>query len=346
MNEKVAIIGCGQICLVHGYPIAYRKDVDLVAVCDIVEEKARNIADILKCKKYYTDYLQMFEQEKIDIVHICTPHYLHPVMAREAMKRKIHVITEKPMAIHYDDAVDLVKTAQKVNVKFEAVMQNRFNAASQLVKKTLQSGELGEIISAKALLMWNRDKAYYDKSDWKGTWDKEGGGVVIDQAIHTLDLLRWFVDKPVESVEATLYNRVHHFIEVEDTADGIIAFKGGLLASFYFINYYGYDAPIEIELFCENGIIKVIGSRAEILFNDNKKYIADIDEKEKEKFGPFNKCCWGISHIKQINSFYSYIRNEEEQYIKIEDALETQKLVCAIYESNKQKSKLNFNSLK
>ena len=343
MREKVAIVGCGAISLAHGYPVAYRKDVELVAVCDIKEERAKKIAKILNCPRTYTDYKKMIDKEKIDIIHLCTPHYLHPIMAIYSLQHGINVITEKPMSIKLKDAEAMIECAKKNNVKLEVIFQNRFNAASQLVKNTLVKGELGKVISAKATLMWNREKEYYDKSDWKGTWDKEGGGVIIDQAIHTLDLVRWFIDSPIKYVQADLHNRLHNYIDVEDSAEGIIEFKNDVIVSFYAINYYGYDSPVEIELYCEHGVVQVNNTRAVITFNNKKQYIADVDQSEKEKYGPFNKDCWGISHIKQINSFYNYIRGKSEQYVDVIDVLETQKLICGIYESNRTKEKVYIN---
>lgn len=343
MNENVAIIGCGAICQCHGNPIVQWKDTNLVAVCDIKEERARRMAKILKCPNYYTDYKKMIDMENIDAIHLCVPHYLHPVIAQYVCNHGIHCITEKPMAISYEDARKMLECAKKNKVKLEVVFQNRFNAGSQLVKNTLLSGELGKILSVKANLLWKRDASYYKNSDWKGTLDKEGGGVIIDQAIHTLDLVRWLVDSPIEYVESTMQNRLHNYIAVEDVAEGIIKFKNNIYASFYANNYYGYDSSTEIELFCENGIAKIINSQGIITFNNQKQYIANPDQREADEYG--YKECWGISHIKQIKSFYSYIRGESEQYVRVEDALETQKMICAIYESAKTKEKVYLDKM-
>ncbi|MDP4147319.1 MAG: Gfo/Idh/MocA family oxidoreductase, partial [Bacillota bacterium] len=311
---KTVIIGCGNICLAHGYPLAYENDVELVAVCDIKEERAMSIAKQLNCK-YYTDYKKMLNDEEVDAVHVCTPHYVHHDMVIYACNLGKHVMTEKPMSITLADAEEMISVAKKNNVYLGVIFQNRFNSSSQLIKKTLVSGELGKIKSAKATVTWNRGDAYYNSSDWRGDLEKEGGGVVIDQAIHTLDLMRWLISDEIEFVQANISNKIHDKLKVEDSAEGIIKYRGGVISSFYAMNYYSCDAPIEIELHCENGIAKIIGSKGNVIFNDKRQYIADVDESEKEKFGPFNKDCWGISHIKQINDFYNTIRNGGEQYI-------------------------------
>ena len=148
------------------------------------------------------------------------------------------------MSIHYQDAVAMVKEAKKNNKILAVNFQNRYNNSSRLIKKTLEDGQLGNVLSAKLYVTWNRSDSYYATSDWKGTWEKEGGGVLINQAIHTFDLVCWFIDSEVKSVDAYITNRFHKEIEVEDCAEGIIQYDNGAIASFHAINYYGYDAPV------------------------------------------------------------------------------------------------------
>ncbi|MBK1811286.1 Gfo/Idh/MocA family oxidoreductase [Clostridium sp. YIM B02505] len=336
---KTAVIGCGTISLAHLFPLDYTDKVELVAVCDIKEDIAKATAERFKCK-YYTDYKQMLQKEEIEVVHLCTPHYLHSEMAQYLCNLGKHVFTEKPMSINYEDSLKMLKAAEDNNVKLGVVFQNRYNASSQLVKQSLISGRLGKIKSAKASVTWCRTDDYYLSSDWKGTWEKEGGGVVIDQAIHTLDLMRWFIDDEIEYVDARISNRHHKIIQVEDCAEGIIKYKNGVITSFYAMNYYSYDAPIEIAIHCENGIAKITGDYASIIYNDGQESIAKTDITEKEKYGPFNKDCWGISHIKQINNFYESIEKNNEAYISVYDTLKTQRMICAIYESGKTQSKI------
>lgn len=134
------------------------------------------------------------------------------------MERGCHVLTEKPMAIALADARRMLDTAAATGRTLGVIFQNRYNAGSQLIRRCLDNGDLGEVRAARVLLTWDRSPEYYSQSDWKGTWDKEGGGVIIDQAIHTLDLMRWFIGRPVTGVQASLANRTHPDIPVEDTA--------------------------------------------------------------------------------------------------------------------------------
>ena len=183
---RAAVIGCGNISVMHLDSITALDESELVAVCDIKPERAKEAAEKYGTKAY-TDYHEMFEKEELDVVHICLPHYLHTVVARDAFRAGIHVLSEKPMSIDYEDAVETVELAEKLNVKYGVIFQCRYNTPSQLVKKRITDGRLGAVKCGRTTLTWYRSDNYYGGSDWKGTWDKEGGGVVIDQAIHSLD---------------------------------------------------------------------------------------------------------------------------------------------------------------
>jgi predicted dehydrogenase len=166
-------------------------------------------------------------------------------MAICAAEKKIHILIEKPISIDPKDAKKMISVAKKNNVRLGMISQNRYNPGSQLVKKNLENGRLGKVKSIRLILSYHKPDSYYQESDWKGTWDKEGGGVLIDQAIHFIDVLRWFLDDEVEYVEASIANRMHSFIEVEDMAEGVIKFKKGAYICFYLINFYSYDADVE-----------------------------------------------------------------------------------------------------
>lgn len=133
------------------------------------------------------------------------------------------------------------------------IFQCRYNAASRLVKRYAQSGALGKILCVSSILTWSRSDEYYASSDWKGTWEKEGGGVVIDQAIHSIDLVNRLVDSPVKNVSVSMANRGHKKVLVEDTADGLIEFENGVKYCFYCTNVFRVDEPIRITVIFERG---------------------------------------------------------------------------------------------
>ncbi|GMQ63194.1 Gfo/Idh/MocA family protein [Vallitalea maricola] len=337
---RVGIVGCGNIFPMHAYPVNELSCTELVAVCDIKEDRAKAKAQELGCK-YYTDYKEMIDKENLDVVHICTPHYMHPLIAIYAAEKKVSVLTEKPMSIKLEDAENMINAAKDNNVTLGVIFQNRYNKGSQLIKKTLESGELGKIITGKLSVTWDRSDEYYTNSDWKGTWDKEGGGVIIDQAIHTMDLMRWFIDSEIEYVDANISNRAHEIIEVEDSAEGVIKYKNGIYTGFYAINYYGYDAPVEIEIYCENGIASMVADKATIKFKDGRTLIADQDPNEVFNYGNV-KSYWGVSHVKQIKNYYHSLTNGTKPEITGEEAYKTQKMICAIYDGGKEQKRIIF----
>ncbi len=330
---RVAIIGCGKIFPMHAVSLVHQKNVELVAVCDIKEELAHKTAKEYNCS-WYVDYKKMIDEQSLDSIHLCTPHYLHPEMALYAMEHDVHVLTEKPMAISLDDAQAMLACSKRTGKELMVSFQNRFNPGTVLIRKTMQEGELGKTLCARVVVTWNRSDEYYSKSDWKGTWDKEGGGVIIDQAIHSLDLLNHLIGSPLGYVDASWHNRSHDIIQVDDCAEGLIVYRNGVKACFFVVNYYGYDAPVELEIVCENGIARLVGEKGTITFNDGRVLQADRNPLEFFEFGSV-KQYWGVGHMTEINHFYQSLEKRSPIKNSAEDTMETQKLVWGIYESGR-----------
>ena len=196
---KVGVIGCGRISIRHFIPLDTLDEVELVACCDIKKDRADAAAEKYGIKAYYS-YEEMLEKEELDAVHLCLPHYIHSKVAICAFEHGVNVLGEKPMDVDLESAIRAVEVAEEKNLLFGIIFQCRYNNPAQLVKKALVNGKLGKILSARSVLTWNRSDDYYQNSDWKGTWDKEGGGVVIDQAIHSIDLVNWMIDSEIDSV--------------------------------------------------------------------------------------------------------------------------------------------------
>ncbi|MBZ9687978.1 Gfo/Idh/MocA family oxidoreductase [Clostridium estertheticum] len=338
---KVGIIGCGNIFPMHAQSVNALENAKVTCVCDIKEDRAKIKAEQYNCA-YYTDYKEMILKEELDAVHICLPHYLHAEVAIYAANHGKHVLTEKPMSISLLDAENMILAAKDNKVTLGVIFQNRYNPGSQLIKNTLDSGELGKILSGKLEVTWNRSDEYYSHSDWKGTWEKEGGGVIIDQAIHTMDLMSWFVNCDIDYIDASISNRAHEIIQVEDCAEGIIKYKNGVVTAFHAINYYTYDAPVEIELHCENGIATMVGDRAHVVLNDGRELIADNNPNETFDYGNGAKGYWGISHSKQIKNYYHALSLGIQPDINGEQAIKTQRIICSIYESGKKRVKIKL----
>ena len=327
---RVAIIGCGRISVMHLVSATVLDEAELVACCDIKEERANAVAEEYGIRAY-TDYKEMIEKEELDAVHICLPHYLHTKVAIYAFERGINVISEKPMDIDYKSAENAVRIAKQNGVLYGVIFQCRYNNAPRLVKEAVESGRLGKIITARSTLTWTRSDDYYSASDWKGTWDKEGGGVIIDQAIHSMDLVRWIVDSEVDTISVSMENRGHKKVFVEDSAEGLITFKNGTKYGFWCMNNYGCDEPIEIKLFCENGKVTLTYNDAYIDYNDGTHEEAHKDAVA-QNYGKGHKEYWGSMHIKQIGQFYRSCLGLCELEISGEHALITHKMICDIYD--------------
>ena len=328
---RVGVIGCGNISVMHIDPIKKLEMCDLVAVCDIKSDIVNKTAEKYDAKPY-TDYKEMFKEGNLDAVHICLPHYLHIPVACEAFKNGINVLSEKPMSIKYEDAVQAVEMAEECDLQYGVIFQCRYNTPSQLVKKRILDGKLGAVKCGRTTLTWYRSDDYYDSSDWKGTWEKEGGGVVIDQAIHSLDLANWMIDNEPSEIQASIYNRNHEIMVVEDTAEGIIKYKNGVSLSFYAMNNYLFDEPIEIRLLCENGRAIFSYDKAVIEYNDGTVESVDNLPDDIEYSG--GKNYWGLKHYVQIKQFYKSLSGLEKLEVTGKEALKIQKIISEIYKLN------------
>ena len=215
---KAGIIGLGAIAPMHIEALKER-GVEIVAVCDVDRKKCDDVN-----RKYslsargYEDYRKMLEKENLDVVHVCTPHYLHAEMTIAALEKNINVICEKPLAINQTQLDDIEKAVKASKAQLGVCFQTRYNRSFTELKKIIRPEE---VIAAYANLVWVRDKAYYDSGAWRGTKDKEGGGVLINQAIHSLDLLLWVCGMPKSVVAHCFDDSLKGVIEVEDTVHGV-----------------------------------------------------------------------------------------------------------------------------
>lgn len=333
---KIAIVGCGRIS--ESYADVFHRlseEAELVYAVDKVEEKAKTFAEEFGCA-FTTDFDEILDKG-IDVVHLCLPHYLHPVMAVKAMKAGINVLTEKPIAISLQDADEMLKVQEETGVKLGVIFQTRYVNSVEKLKEMIARGDFGKILTARSFLTWNRPADYYESSDWKGTWDKEGGGVLIDQAIHSIDRVRYMLGSDVEWIDGSIHNYAHKFVKVEDSANAAIMFKNGCLYNLYACNIYGDDSPINIEL---------IGEKGRCGLNQDKGYfeIGSVhgeiwSDCKNEGVGP---SYWGNSHVIQIQDFYRSVR--ENLPVKV-DGLEGRKtleMIKGIYLSSLKRERVTL----
>ena len=200
-----AVIGCGAISGVHADALRESQYAELLCVVDIKEDRAKKAADRYSCQ-WETDYRKVLDNKDIHVIHVCTPHYLHADMAIEGLKAGKHVLVEKPVAINVEQAKKMLEASKKYKSFLGVCFQNRYNPTSVVAKQILDSGELGKVLGIKGLVTWYRDEEYYSSSGWRGSFDTEGGGVLINQSIHTLDLMQWF-GGDIESSKGGVYTK-------------------------------------------------------------------------------------------------------------------------------------------
>ncbi len=234
---RIAVIGVGGIGKTHLKQIALNPKIELVAVCDIVEARAAQVGKE-KSVKFYTDYQDLLKSEKLDAITIGTPHYDHMPIAEAAFAVGVHVLTEKPMAVTTSDAVKALKAYEEAKKNFPklvfAIMfQERTIPHYKKMKELLEAGVLGKLTRTHWIATtWYRTQAYYNTGDWRATWKGEGGGLLINQCPHTLDMYQYLVGVPNE-VTAHLSLGKYHSIEVEDEASAHFEHENGMVGHFH-----------------------------------------------------------------------------------------------------------------
>jgi predicted dehydrogenase len=329
---KVAIIGCGNIYKNHADAIAYSEFAELAYVVDIKEEKAIEAAKQYGCK-YETDFNKVLSMKDIDVINICTPHYLHAPMAIASMKAGKHVFSEKPMSISVEEAEEMNRVAKETGKHLGICFQNRFNATTIKAKEILDSGELGQLLGVKAIVTWFRNKAYYTESDWRGKFSTEGGGTLINQAIHTLDLIQW-LGGGINKLKANVDTRMlEDTIEVEDTADATLIFNRGFHGIFYATNCFSTNSPIEMEFHCEKGSLHFYDKQLFVIKAGERK-VVESDNVAEGKYKDY----WGLSHAVLLEKFYrGVIEDNRELYVTGEEGIEAIKLIQGIYKSSESR---------
>ena len=290
---RVGLIGCGSISAVHAQVLNELENTELVSCADILPERAARYGT-----DAYTDWLEMLDRVKLDAVHLCTPHYLHPIMAMEAARRGIAVFTEKPPAI--DEAGwQQVRDAGKL-VPVGICFQNRYHPHIASCLRFLQEGTWGSLRGIRGFVTWNRTAGYYAAADWKGKWDTEGGGALINQAIHTLDLIIRFLGCP-DTVECGMHNhRLRGAVEVEDTAE-IYLRRGSIPALLYASNAYSQDAPVLLELHFDRAVIRLEGDIMTVIQDGRREEIPCTTDPV------IGRSYWGAGHKSCIADFYASI---------------------------------------
>ncbi len=326
---KAAVIGCGSVAKMHLEALNENRETEIIAVADIRPERADSAAAQYGARAYY-DFDELLKNEKPDCIHICTPHYLHTPMAIKALEAGINVITEKPCSVTAAEAELLCKAQQSSGRQVGVCFQNRYNACVQYVVNTIESGSMGRIKSIRAFVTWDRGADYYS-DDWHGTLEKECGGVLINQAIHTVDLIQYFGGNCKKVTAHVSNDHLKGIIEVEDTASLLMELEGGVTAILYATTAYAENSGVMIELAFEKGTLRLEGEMLFSISGDGK--ITEI--LERPDVVHHGQSYWGASHSSLINDFYDCLETGEKFIIDAFEGGKAAKIVAAAYESSK-----------
>src|SRR5713226_8536011 len=277
MTEKFrfGIVGCGVIGPVHAEAIASLPDAQLVSVVDLNPEKAQKLASQYGATPY-THLQQMLDHERVDVVVICTPSGLHGELACQVMRSGRHVIVEKPMEISREAIDEMLQVQQETEVKLAVISQHRFDPASQQVHDLLEEQAFGRLVLGNAIVPWWRSQEYYDSGSWRGTWKLDGGGVLMNQSIHSIDLLQWFMG-PVRSVCAYT-DTLAHRMETEDVGVAVLRFANDALGVIAATTAAYPGVTTRIELF---------GSRGSAIIENDELALLHLARDEKEAAGDY-----------------------------------------------------------
>ncbi len=331
-TTRFAIVGCGVIAPSHATSISKNPRAELVAVCDVIKEKAEELAKTFGAAHVYTEFAEMVKRDDIDVVCICTPSGLHAEMAVIAAEAGKHILCEKPLEITRDAMARMIGACRERGVKLGCVFQRRLMPEAIAAKAAFLSGEFGKPVLCDAYLKYYRSPEYYKSAGWRGTWEMDGGGALMNQGVHGIDLLLWMVGD-VRSVSA----RTGHLardIEVEDTAVALLEFTSGAFGVIEGTTSVYPAQDSRFELHGENG---------SIIFSDSgfsrwRKIGDDADSfPDVESLGIGGSsdpaAISSKGHYLQIDDMIDAIADDRDPMVTGESARKAVDLILAIYDA-------------
>ncbi len=323
MSLKACIVGYGAVGPVHADAVNTIDGAEVYAVCDVNAAHGRLCRETYGCIEY-SDFDEMLTDGNIDVVHICTPHYLHADMARKAIEAGKHVVLEKPVVLTERELEELKELSEGRENKLCIILQNRRNACIEAMRRIEADEDLGQLLGLIGGVYWKRDEAYYAQDKWRGRWETEGGGAIINQSIHMLDMMIHFAG-PIKKMKSAINHWQVEGIEVEDNAHALIDFECGAKGVFNATNCYVLDEPYMLELQYERGRFRYADGR---LYKIDESGASVIAEDSRVKIG---KSYWGCGHLSLIGDFYRSLLGEDTKYTTVSDAEETMRAAFAIY---------------
>ena len=311
----------------------------LIAVTSRREGRAREFASKWKLDFWYTDYREMLEKAPIDAVIISTPHYLHYPMAIDSMKAGKHTLVDKPMAISVEETDGMINEAKKRGVKLGVILPSRFDPTYRKLKNAVEKGKFGRLILGEAIVEWSRTQEYYDSSSWRGRWATEGGGALINQAIHMIDVLIWIMGSP-KYLWAQIDTAAHK-IEVEDIAVATIRFENGSLGVIQGSTAIYPGLPTRLEIHGTKGTAIIEGGtlkRWSVIGEE------EIKKEVEEDLGSWTRpeLTPAKNHAALIKDFAEAVLEDREPFVDGSEGKRSIEVIMAIYRSGRSREVVEF----
>ena len=331
---RIGLLGCGAISTQHLEAISTIPGLALSAVASASEDRARAVAERWGVP-WHTRLDDLLAREDVDAVTICTPSGLHATHALAALRSGRHVVVEKPIALAVADAERIVREGRERGLVVATISQRRFEPAVRTVCAAVESGALGRLSMIIAEGLYYRPQSYYDSSPWRGTRDLDGG-VLMNQAIHTIDLLRW-IGGPVTSVVAHLAT-VGHTMEAEDTASVSLRFANGALGSIVATTCATPEFPVELRVYGDRGHVRLVGEAAV------EWDVPGVDAPPPPAVEPVAPAgigatrTWGtnaVGYLRQYADFVEAVRDRRAPIVTGEDGRNAVEIVTAAYEADR-----------
>ena len=331
MVEKlgVGIIGCGAVSGAHASAWnTFPEDCEIIAVCDKVEPIAR--LEDFGAQTMYLDYHDLLADERIHVVSVCTPHYLHAPVTIAAAKAGKHVIVEKPMAMNIGEAHEMIAAARENNIKLTVVFQRRVDAKLRFIKERVIP-EIGDIEFSYLIDSHFRTEKYYESVDWWGTWQFAGGGVFVSQAIHTWDIFQWY-QGGVDVAYGYWTNLLHPSIEVEDIGYGLVEFACGSYGKLFTTSCCKLPDENEEEFIGKTiGGLRVFGTKGKITGSDFSLNSRSLEKRLKNEMESVIQQTKYTGHTAQIHDLIAAIREDREPEVSGDTAKEALKILNGIH---------------
>jgi len=342
---KTAIVGCGKVGATHALAYQTLLNSDFAAVCDVAMERAEEYARRFNVKPY-ADLEEMLRQEKIDVLSVCTQHTQHVAAVEAAAAAGANVIVEKPLAVDLSSCNRALEAARASGIKLGVISQRRWYEPVQRMKEAIDSGKIGKPVLAVVTMLGWREPAYYKSDPWRGTWKGEGGGVVVSQAPHYLDLLCWFMG-PVSELYAYWDNYNHPGVEVDDTVVASVRFTSGAMGSIVLSNsqrpgLYGKihvhgssGASVGAETDSGSPFISGVTEAMDPPFNDIWTVPGEEEMlpqwNREDRLRPWNVMTH--YHAQQIGGFLDAVLQDREPQVDGEAGRKVVELFTAVYRS-------------